>query len=370
VNLRPLLLAPLLAACADPSGPRGEGSATEANSSGFSAEPFHLGPRFARPEHRLAPDGVATLIPDTADSGDTGEPDDTTPDGGPFADTTLYVEPGGHAARQADAWRSSDPDAAAAMDAMAAQPVGIWLGDWTSDVAGTVDGYVSHAGAQLQVFVAYDIPHRDCGAWSSGGAGDAASYAAFIDGMAQGLDGRPAIVILEPDALPLTTCLDAGQLADRVGMLSDAVDVLTDAGASVYLDAGDSNWIGAAEIAARLQDAGVDRAAGFSLDVSHTEYTDDEIAYAEDIRARVGGDAHYVIDTSRNGDGPAPDNAWCNPLDRALGAVPTLRTGIAGLDAELWVKPPGESDGSCNGGPSAGAWWPEYALGLAEKAGY
>ena len=35
--------------------------------------------------------------------------------------------------------------------------------------------------------------------------------------------------------------------------------------------------------------------------------------------------------------------------------------------AYLWVKRPGESDGPCNGGPSAGQWWPEYALGLAQR---
>jgi endoglucanase len=34
----------------------------------------------------------------------------------------------------------------------------------------------------------------------------------------------------------------------------------------------------------------------------------------------------------------------------------------------LWIKRPGESDGTCNGGPSSGKWWPEYALGLAQLA--
>jgi endoglucanase len=40
------------------------------------------------------------------------------------------------------------------------------------------------------------------------------------------------------------------------------------------------------------------------------------------------------------------------------------------VDGLLWIKAPGESDGSCNGGPSAGTWWPEYALGLAERAAW
>ena len=38
------------------------------------------------------------------------------------------------------------------------------------------------------------------------------------------------------------------------------------------------------------------------------------------------------------------------------------------MDAYLWVKTPGESDGTCNGGPRAGQWWPEYALGLSRTA--
>ncbi|MFG2519105.1 glycoside hydrolase family 6 protein [Streptomyces sp. NPDC048527] len=47
---------------------------------------------------------------------------------------------------------------------------------------------------------------------------------------------------------------------------------------------------------------------------------------------------------------------------------PTTLTGDDTLDAYLWIKRPGESDGTCRGGPSAGQWWPQYALGLAGAA--
>jgi endoglucanase len=77
-----------------------------------------------------------------------------------------------------------------------------------------------------------------------------------------------------------------------------------------------------------------------------------------------------VIDTSRNGRGPAADGDWCNPLGRALGARPTAATGVWRQDASLWVKHPGESDGPCHGGPAAGQWWPDYALGLAQRAAW
>jgi endoglucanase len=99
---------------------------------------------------------------------------------------------------------------------------------------------------------------------------------------------------------------------------------------------------------------------------------------------------HFVLDTSRNGQGPwappaYPDpQDWCNPPDRGLGLRPTLRTGEPLLDAYLWVKTPGESDGECTRGlgpagetidpewgiidPGAGDWFPEQALQLAANA--
>ncbi|RKN54957.1 endoglucanase, partial [Streptomyces klenkii] len=79
------------------------------------------------------------------------------------------------------------------------------------------------------------------------------------------------------------------------------------------------------------------------------------------------GGAHFVIDTSRNGNGPyeGTDEPWCNPPGRALGDAPTAGTGDPLVDAYLWIKRPGESDGECRGGPPAGQWWPEYALALA-----
>jgi len=75
-----------------------------------------------------------------------------------------------------------------------------------------------------------------------------------------------------------------------------------------------------------------------------------------------------VIDTSRNGLGPTADNQWCNPAGRALGARPTTATGDPLVDAYLWIKSPGESDGACNGAPAAGVWWADYALGLAQRS--
>jgi endoglucanase len=105
---------------------------------------------------------------------------------------------------------------------------------------------------------------------------------------------------------------------------------------------------------------------GFALNVSNFRSDRELLGWAEAVRARTG--MRYVLDTSRNGLGPDDSDEWCNPPGRALGLPPDVDPPDVGLDARLWVKTPGESDGSCNGGPSAGTWWPEYALGLAERA--
>lgn len=82
------------------------------------------------------------------------------------------------------------------------------------------------------------------------------------------------------------------------------------------------------------------------------------------------GDKHFVIDTARNGLGPSPDGAWCNPPGRALGNPPDTSTETTRADAFLWVKGPGGSDGACNGAPPAGVAYPEYATGLAQRAAW
>jgi endoglucanase len=227
--------------------------------------------------------------------------------------------------------------------------------------------------------------------------------------------------------------------------------------ALVYLDAGNSAWHTVGDISARLIDAGVTSVQGFSLNTSNFQHSENLshygtwisscIAYATKVRAGDftncghqywnGGPAngwtgvsldpqqkwnatttnaaantaglssryaaalastrptaHFIIDTSRNGQGPwaAPagryrdPQTWCNPPGAGLGNRPLARptpTAFALLDAYLWIKPPGESDGPCNRGaagtttdpewdgttdPPAGAWFPNQALQLARNA--
>jgi endoglucanase len=232
------------------------------------------------------------------------------------------------------------------------------------------------------------------------------------------------------DANPATAA------SDRMAIINYAVDKLkANPGTHVYLDGTHSGWLGAGDAADRLLQAGVKRADGFFLNASnyqsedkleryapwvskciwfadptsgswgggHAEWcasqyfspncpvdpndistwhcTDEWYAGTVEIMSWVPypGDAglkHYVIDTSRNGNGPlnaaqygnAPYNQttgtisaltagnWCNPPGAGLGLRPTANTSTTLLDAYLWVKIPGESDGQCDSAGGARAW--------------
>ena len=242
------------------------------------------------------------------------------------------------------------------------------------------------------------------------------------------VDGAPA-----PEADPAHRFEQLTYAVDRLGALGNT---------DVYLDGTHARWLGVGEAADRLIKAGVLNARGLFLNVSNYQsthdsaiygrwvsgciagatnpaswafgqpgwcpgqyappdfaccnYTDDYVASVDATFASMGVPStdHFVIDTSRNGQGrwvpPAiPPGSfgsdpqdWCNPPDRGVGLRPNADTGVALLDAYLWIKIPGESDGQCNRwdapgspdpvrgvmDPPAGQWFPDMALELAHNA--
>jgi endoglucanase len=362
--------------------------------------------------------------------------------------TRFYVPQPDHGAIAQIAYLTSHQQQADAdlIRQMIVTPQAVWFTSGTPHgVQQDVKSTVQRAAGKgtVPVLVAYNVPGRDCAQYSAGGATTGDAYKAWIDGFAAGLDSREVIVILEPDGLALLPT-DCGQpdTYDRVSLINYAAHaLLRDPNALVYLDAGHSAWHAVGDMAARLVAGGVLDLQGFFLNVSNYRATDYEtkfgtwisqcIAFANDAEEggwRLGhydwcasqyyspfgtvdpndistwhytdqwyaanmGTAvptvHFVIDTSRNGQGPwvpPPHPAgdpqdWCNPPDRGLGYRPTADTGVPLLDAYLWVKIPGESDGQCYRwttgpldpvrgtlDPAAGQWFPDMALELARFA--
>ncbi|WP_241002757.1 glycoside hydrolase family 6 protein [Streptomyces sp. CB01881] len=284
---------------------------------------------------------------------------------------TFYVSDQTTAVQQLVALRGQSRTAEAdTLLKIAAQPSSQWLGDQAAK--GIVEQVGRRAAAvdRTPVFVVYNIPHRDCGQYSAGGASDAAAYRSWISGLAEALGDRRAWVVLEPDAVAhtLDSCgVKGASAAERYGLLAFAVQELKKRPqVRVYLDAGNPGWAqDPSAMADALRKSGVAVADGFAVNVSNFYGTDRSAAYGTELSTALGG-KHFVIDTSRNGNGPLSGDAWCNPPGRALGEPPTTETGKAGVDAYLWIKNPGESDGECGRGePRAGEFWLPYALGLA-----
>ncbi|MCM2578230.1 glycoside hydrolase family 6 protein [Streptomyces sp. MTZ3.1] len=313
------------------------------------------------------------LAPDTRRESSPDAPGDPSPDA-PADPSGLWVNPDTPAARQVRDWRSTGRiEDAASLERIAGRPMAEWIGDSPRERAERITRNAAEAG-RTPVLVAYHIPHRDCGNHSAGGAEGAAAYRAWVRELASGIGDRRAVVVVEPDAVAQVVdgCIPEGLRAERTELLRDAVSVLSALPAvKVYLDAGHSGWIDdIGRLAAVLRSSGVEQADGFALNVSNFQPTEAVEEYGLRLSRELGG-AHFVIDTSRNGNGPLEESGgegWCNPPGRRLGTPPTTRTGKAKLDAYLWIKRPGESDGRCNGGPAAGQWWPQYALGLVRGA--
>ena len=271
------------------------------------------------------------------------------------------------------ATRAADgsPEQAAARY-LSEQPTAVWLtpeGDPVDVVGERIAGLAAEARDQSArvAVVVYGLPERDCGGHSAGGLeGDAYLEwtRAIGDALREAADTSP-IVILEPDSLALAP--ECGNVDERVEQLSAAVEALAAESTWIYVDGGHSNWLAPAEMADLIDR--VDRASrgdggrgirGFVTNVSNFEATDDEVDYAHDVASRLD-DLHAIIDTGRSGAGS--NGEWCNPPGRLVGE-PGGTIGDDVVDTNLWVKPPGESDGDCNGGPAAGQWWPEAAVEL------
>jgi endoglucanase len=308
---------------------------------------------------------------------------------------------------------------AALVNAMVATPTAIWLPGATPQDAENARDAATQGARQgrVPVFVAYDLPFHDCTGYGAGGAANSEAYRAWIDGVASGIGNEKAVVILEPNSLgliPYGTRLDGSKdsctpsvadaegkrsappgasPAERYRLLGYALDRLAAKApnAAVYLDGTHSSWLPVSEIAFRLKQAGIDRAAGFFLNVGDYQPTPRLIQYGTWIakclhhaRGSASGDAkayrecastpdwadsnddavwskveawytenvdrapqgpspetlaHFVINTNRNGVGPLAAARYAGPpYNQPPAVVEVLRNGA-------WCMPPGRGVG-------------------------
>ncbi|WP_326690135.1 MULTISPECIES: glycoside hydrolase family 6 protein [unclassified Streptomyces] len=320
---------------------------------------------------------LAGCFSSSDDSSDDGAKGGSAVDQRPKSESPYWVNPSGNAAKQVSTYEQDDKaDDAKLIKKIASQPVADWITrpEPRSEVERlTKDADKADRSALL---VLYNLPHRDCGQYSQGGAKGAEEYRAWLDNVVKGIGDRSTTVVVEPDAIPhllAEGCTPKQFHEERYQLLNEAVSKLKQLPKTkVYLDAGNPDWVrDPGGLVEPLNRAGIAKADGFALNVSNYQTTKSNRAYGNKVSPMVGNKP-FVIDTSRNGNGPVKgaggEESWCNPRGRALGEPPTTKTGDKRVDAYLWIKRPGESDGECKGGPKAGQWWPKYALELARNA--
>ncbi len=255
-------------------------------------------------------------------------------------------------------------------------------------------------------FVVYDLPDRDCSALASNGElkidedGMARYKNEYIDRIVTILQSKPEyknlriVAVVEPDSLPnvvtnmdLPSCSKAAS-AYKEGIAYAIKKLATIDNVYIYLDMAHSGWLGwdhgdkAAQVYKEvMQNAGGESLVqGFATNVANysalqepfnpfdnqNAYQDlivnfyewnrmiDETSYVNAMHTRFPNH-HFLIDTGRNGwtsqpaDVPIENRThrgnWCNLVNTGIGERPQAEP-MDGVDAYVWIKPPGASDGT------------------------
>jgi endoglucanase len=197
-----------------------------------------------------------------------------------------------------------------------------------------------------------------------------------VDEMAAATDRRPAVYLLELDAIGSSSCIlrHGGGPAWEADLRYEMSAMQALPHTVVYVEGGYSDSNSVAYTAKVLNAIGVRSIRGFFTNDTHINWTMNEVRWATKIAQRTGG-VHFIVNTAQNGRGPLLNahptsqgiEDLCNPPGRALGPPDTTNTGFPSADAFLWTHPPGNSSG-CGGGPSAGVFWTQRAIQLAENA--
>ncbi|KAL7694025.1 putative 1, 4-beta cellobiohydrolase [Plasmopara halstedii] len=260
------------------------------------------------------------------------------------------------------------PELSTALKTVRKYAIASWYTDRSSKEERTdlISRMLSQCPADTRLsIVVYGIPQKDCsgGFSTAGSVSSTSSYKAFLKDLTDAIGTRKVLYVVEPDAVGLLTeengCgVSAGYLAN----LKVAVSALSvNPNAHLYLDVG--YWMLAyTNLAAKVAAAMIDikrsgRVKGITINTSNYRSNDECARYCTNFQTAVGStEMSCIVDTSRNYNG-SPTNDWCNIPTAGVGKPPTSSTGYSNLDYYMWIKPPGESDGYCWGGQSAGSFF-------------
>jgi endoglucanase len=298
--------------------------------------------------------------------------------GNPLAGVRLFVDPTSPSWLQWEAYRRSGEDRKAALVwKIAREPKALWVGRYTpTPLHASLRKQIRmarRAGSVPTFTVLRAIADGCSPGYTGGDAAEDARTRAWYRAVARTIGRARVVILFEPDSLGTIDCLTPSRRDDRVRVLRDGVKAFARLpNATVYLEAGASDWEPARRTARQLRAIGIRRVRGFMLNATHQDWTRANIRHGLAISRRVGG-KHFVINTAENGRGPVHYRrgngrritVWCNPGLRGLGPPPTTNTSHRRVDAYLWINRPGYAQ-ACAGRRIA--WHAPRALTYARFA--
>ena len=142
------------------------------------------------------------------------------------------------------------------------------------------------------------------GTYRAGGEAEDRRTMKWYDDFADSVGDARVVIGFEPDSLGTVDCLARDRRQDRLDVLRYGVDRLSQLpNATIYLEAGASDWEAATRTANQLRYIGISKVRGFMLNVTHHDWTRYNVQHGLDISRMVGG-KHFIINTSYNGRGP------------------------------------------------------------------
>jgi endoglucanase len=301
-----------------------------------------------------------------------------TSDSNPLAGVRFFVDRDSPSWHQWQAYeRSGQHDKADLIWKIAREPKALWLGRFTRPnfhvkVRRLIDA--AKADGSVPIFTVLRAQSTGCGPhYMGGGPAEDARTRDWYEDLARAIGTDRVVIAFEPDSLGTIDCHARSRRDDRIRLLHYGVDQLSgNPNATIYIEAGASDWESARRTAKLLRLVGVAKVRGFMLNATHYDWTGANIRHGLEI-SRLTGGKHFIINTAENGRGPIHERlpngrrltVWCNPPRRGLGPAPTTDTGDAMVDAYLWVNRPGYAQ-SCQHRPIA--WYPPRALSYAKYA--
>lgn len=275
--------------------------------------------------------------------------------------------------------RSGQKAKADAIAPVALTPKAVWFGRFTApNFQGKVRDHINCAQAlqpgSVPIMTVLRAQAKQCNShYTAGGVAEDNLTKKWYRDFAQAVGNARVIIAFEPDSIGTISCLAKSRRRARMDLLRYGVDVLSKLPrATIYLEGTASDWKSPAFTAKMLRYIGVAKVRGFMLNVTHFDWTVNNIAYGRKVSNRIGGKP-FVVSTSYNGrgsvhykQGKRQVNVFCNVRYRGTGPSPNTRTGFAKVDGFLWLNRPGISAaGKCNGAPST-QWWPARGLMYGE----